>query len=130
MPLQNSDVMKKREKNNMEKWSVKYLTQIPEHIEKIKKIKRLTLKKNIIEKFKNKKVNVLDYDSKNKTFRCFCDKCSKEYDIIYHQAQSRLRMKLELCTICHPIGDLTSSQFQKQIQEYILYIKYRHFTII
>lgn len=116
-PTQNKDVLKLREANNLKKWGVKYLTQIPTHVDKIK-VKRLkTENQKIFDKYQALGLKVISFEDKMIT--CFCDTCQQEYTTNLYIVYQRHKNNLETCTHCCPIGDLNTSQFEKAVYTYI-----------
>jgi len=119
-PMQNKNVLNKREQNNIDKWGVKYLTQLEEHVDIIKKKRKKTIYKKLIEKYTKLGINIKSYNEKDKELIGICSKCSKEYSAPVYIIWQRFKADLNICTKCDPIGCKSSSQFEKNV---LLFIK-------
>ena len=116
-PMQNVDILKKREDNNLKKWGVKYKMSIPENMIDIQIKKRITENDKIIKIYQELGLEVLDF--KDKMITCKCSICHQPYTVNLYIVYQRTKSHLEACTNCHPKGDMTSSQFQKQVYKFV-----------
>jgi len=84
-----------------------------------KKEIRDKLKKNIEREMILKYPNINFIEIKSSTYKIYCEKCEKEYDINNSIFHNRIKMNTVLCTICNPIGSSSISGYEIQIQDFI-----------
>ena len=73
--------------------------------------------KNNIKYYKNKNIKLKDMI--NDDYIIECNKCCQDFKIERTLLNNRISKKIDICTLCNPIHSYTTSQAQKDIQQYI-----------
>jgi len=124
--LQLKEVQYKQKKTNLERYGVEFLQQS----EKIKEKSR----KKIIEKYGVSHISMVEELRKKNTFiskdedyikyvsdnrsLLFCQSCNNTYSIKNDNYYHRKNQGLSTCTLCNPIGNLSSLK-ERQLKDYI-----------
>jgi len=104
----NKNIKIKKEKTCFENNGVKYISQSIDFKQKIK---------NKVLNFLKNKYGIIDYVGDDYIF--YCKKCNQNFSLNKRAYQTRRELKVELCSICNPIGYFSTSSEEKNIIDFI-----------
>lgn len=79
-------------------------------------------KKFVLKQLKDKYPDINIVDNENQIIKIFCEKCNSSYDINKQLLYERYKRNYELCTICSPVGIKSRSEYEKEINEFLISI--------
>lgn len=118
--MQSLDILKKAIETNNKKYGVDYNI----HTINSKKSQKANKRLKLIEKFKTYGINIINDDNiDDLEVESDCVK-HKTYRISYHNLhQRKVVLNIEPCTECNPIGSLSISAKQIEVEDYIKNLK-------